>query len=299
MPKQHHQTTISKPDTKKVNSRYLNPKDDFAFKHIFTKETHLDLLMHFLNAVFKGKKVITKVQISKTEHKGNQKTDRKSVFDVHCTGADNEKFTIEMQKESSPYFADRLLFYAAILIQEQGKSVDANWNYKLPEIYFVAILDFKFAGMPADQYIHNVSLVETKSNLPFYKKLGYIYIELPGFNKTEKELKTDEDKWLFCIKHMGDLKDIPVSLKDDEIFNKLFKIAEVSNLTPAEMNAYQQSLKIKRDNYNHDQYILQQGEAKGEHKKAVEMALKLKHKNMPQVEIAELTGLTVEEIEAL
>ncbi len=102
---------------------------------------------------------------------------------------------------------------------------------------------------------------------------------------------------------MGDLKDIPVSLKDDEIFNKLFKIAEVSNLTPAEMNAYQQSLKIKRDNYNHDQYILkqglQQGDAKGKHKKAIEMALKLKHKNVPQVEIAELTGLTVEEIEAL
>ncbi|WP_316814254.1 Rpn family recombination-promoting nuclease/putative transposase [Pedobacter heparinus] len=295
MPKQHHQTTVTSIINKKINSRFLSPKDDFGFKHIFTKEHHQDLLIHFLNAVFKGRKVITKIQLGKTEHKGNQKQDRKSVFDVHCTGANNEKFTIEMQKESSPYFADRLLFYAAIQIQEQGKSVDANWNYKLPEIYFVAILDFRFADMPPDQYIHDVRLMETKSNLPFYKKLGYIYIELPGFHKTAVQLKTDEDKWLFCLKHMGDLKDIPVSLREDEIFKKLFEIAEVSNLTPAEMNAYQQSLKIKRDNYNHDQYILEQGE----HKKAVETAFVLKTKQIDIEVIVEATGLTIEEIQSL
>ena len=65
------------------------------------------------------------------------------------------------------------------------------------------------------------------------------------------------------------------------------------------MNAYQQSLKIKRDDYNHDQHTLQHGEAKGERKKALEMALKLKHKGMPLIEITELTSLTIDEIEAL
>jgi|GEM_PF-6593959 len=116
MPKHRHQTTISNADTKKVNLRFLNPKDDFAFKHIFTKASHIDLLMHFLNTVFKGDKVITKI---------------------------------------------RLLFYSAILIEEQGNLVDPKWNYMLPEIYFVAILDFKFKGMPDDQYVHDVKLVET------------------------------------------------------------------------------------------------------------------------------------------
>jgi predicted transposase/invertase (TIGR01784 family) len=215
-----------------------------------------------------------------------------------------------MQKESSPYFSDRLLFYSAILIQEQGKSVDANWDYKLPEIYFVAVLDFRFAGMPVDQYVHNVSLVETNSKRPFYEKLGFIYLELPSFNKTDKELKTDEDKWLFCLKHMGELKEIPVSLEEDPIFIKLFDIAEFSNLTPAEMNAYQQSLKIERDNYNHDQYVLQQGlqqgieleRAKAEKEKA-EMArntaLKLKSQKISIEIIADATGLSIGEIQSL
>jgi predicted transposase/invertase (TIGR01784 family) len=303
MPKHRHQTTISNADAKEVISRFLNPKGDFGFKHIFAKDTHADLLMHFLNAVFKGDKVITKVQLGKTEHKGNQKEDRKSVFDVHCTGKNKEKFTIEMQKENSPYFADRLLFYSAILIQEQGKAVDPQWNYKLPEIYFIAVLDFRFAGMPADQYVHNVSLVETKSNRPFYKKLEFIYIELPSFNKTDTQLKTDEDKWLFCLKHMGELEEIPVSLEKDPIFKKLFEIAEVSNLTPAEMNAYQQSLKIKRDNYVHDQNVLnqgiEQGKAKGRHEEALEIAREMRKDKFSIETIVKLTKLPIEEIEAL
>lgn len=204
-----------------------------------------------------------------------------------------------MQKESSSYFADRLLFYAAILIQEQGKSVDAHWNYNLPEIYFIAVVDFRFAGMPTDQYVHHVSLIETKSNLLFYKKLKFIYLELPSFNKTPKELETDQDKWLFCLKHLGNLKEIPVSLEGAPIFKKLFNIAEVSNLTSAEMNAYQQSLKIKRDNYNHDQYVLNQGEAKGKYKNSLEIARELKKEGLTVEFIAKTTKLSLEEIEAL
>ena len=85
------------------------------------------------------------------------------------------------------------------------------------------------------------------------------------------------------------------------------------------MNAYQQSLKIKRDNYNHDQYILKQGEAlgktkgeaeglakglqkgleEGEHKKAVEMACQMLADREPVEKIARYTKLSLEEIKAL
>ncbi len=54
---------------------------------------------------------------------------------------------------------------------------------------------------------------------------------------------------------MNKLKEIPVSLKDKEEFVKLVKIAEVSNLSPDEMSAYEASLKIARDNYSHDETI--------------------------------------------
>ena len=65
------------------------------------------------------------------------------------------------------------------------------------------------------------------------------------------------------------------------------------------MNEYQQSLKIQRDNNSALSYAKKEGEAKGEHKKAVEMASKLKAKHYPVNEIAELTGLTIREILSL
>ena len=44
--------------------KFLSPRNDFAFKHIFGSEKHQDILIHFLNDMleFKGDKVIQKVK---------------------------------------------------------------------------------------------------------------------------------------------------------------------------------------------------------------------------------------------
>jgi predicted transposase/invertase (TIGR01784 family) len=270
--------------------------------------------------VFAGRKVIKEIKLGKTDRKGDQKNNRKTVFDVYCTGDKGENFVVEMQKGSQLNFKDRILFYTANLIQEQGRSVAANWDYELTEVYFVAVMDFVFEDTPPRQYIHDVRLVEMHSKKEFYEKLGYIYIELPKFNKTANHLQTSKDKWLYSLKNMKTLTKIPVPLSNDPIFKKLFKVAEVSNLTPAEMSAYQRELKRKRDNYSHDQYMLhmmQKGieleRAKAEKEKAElkakalkekkEMAMatarKLKNKNIAIDIIVEATGLTLKEIEAL
>ncbi|WP_316812554.1 hypothetical protein [Pedobacter heparinus] len=77
------------------------------------------------------------------------------------------------------------------------------------------------------------------------------------------------------------------------------------------MNEYQQSLKIQRDNNATLRYAekearakgfaegLAEGLEKGKHKKAVEMALKLLTKGTALDEIADITGLTIKEIEEL
>ena len=76
------------------------------------------------------------------------------------------------------------------------------------------------------------------------------------------------------------------------------------------MNAYQQSLKIKRDNYNHDQYVLQQGlkqgieleraRAENEKKEIVrQTARNFKNIGLANEDIARGTGLSTAEIEAL
>ena len=73
-------------DAETTHSRYIDFKLDFSFHHFFAKEGHLDLLKDFLNGLFEGRKVIKEVRLGKTERKGDQKKNRKTVFDVYCTG---------------------------------------------------------------------------------------------------------------------------------------------------------------------------------------------------------------------
>lgn len=97
------------------------------------------------------------------------------------------------------------------------------------------------------------------------------------------------------LRHMNTLKEIPLSLRGKEEFVKLFNIAEVSNLDPDEMKAYQASLKIARDNYSHDETVRVEAKLEGKH----EIALKMLKKQEPIEKIAEYTGLSIEEIKAL
>ncbi|MDR6786660.1 putative transposase/invertase (TIGR01784 family), partial [Pedobacter africanus] len=69
--------------------------------------------------------------------------------------------------------------------------------------------------------------------------------------------------------------------------------------TPEEMNAYQKELKRKRDNYSHDQYILEQGLKQGKHERSVELAHEMIAEGYAIEEIIKLTKLTKEEILSL
>ncbi len=46
--------------------------------------------------------------------------------------------------------------------------------------------------------------MDSETKEVFYKKLGYIYIELLFFVKKEDELETDPDGWLYSLKHLSE-----------------------------------------------------------------------------------------------
>ena len=312
-------------------TKYINPRTDFSFGLIFGKEPNKDLLIDFLNGIFKGRKVIKDLQYNNPAHKGPRKKFRKTVFDLYCTDQDGRKFIVEMQQATQKYFKDRIIFYSANLIQEQGISVNANWDYKLPEIYSISLMNFCFDDSHPDQYSHHVKLVDMNTNTVFYNKLEYIFVELPKFQKKEDELETKEENWLFTINNLEKLDDIPLSLRDIKEFKKLFEVAQVGKLNQKDMNAYQQNLKTLRDDYAAEQYAkeiatkegraeglakglseglakglseglakgITKGITKGEYKKALEIALEMKKEGMNTAQIVKFTKLTAKQVEAL
>lgn len=228
--------------------KYINPFTDFGFKRIFGQEYNKDLLIDFLNSILKrDEDPIEDITYGANEQLAPTKEDRKSIVDIHCTSKKGDYFIVEMQKNKQTYFKDRMVFYASYPIINQAERGD-DWDYRLSAVYIVAIMDFSFPeNESSNDVLHHVKLVELENNKVFYDKLTFVYAEMPKFIKTLDELDDNTDKWLFVLKNISKLQELPEKLSN-RIFKKLFKSAEIAHFTKNEYFTYQESLKAYRDN---------------------------------------------------
>jgi predicted transposase/invertase (TIGR01784 family) len=243
-----------------MKERYINPFTDFGFKKIFGNENNKDILIDFLESLLPEKGKIKELKFLKTEHLGASQEDRKAIFDLYCENEKGEKYIVELQKAKQLYFKDRSLYYATFPIQEQANVGD--WNFKVNPVYTISIMDFVFDDTNKDQYIHNVQLIETTTGKVFSDKMRFIYIEMPKFEMQEKELKTHLEKWMYVLKNLYRLEDIPKKAQE-KIFKKLFISAEIANYNSKEREAYQKSVKYTRDWKNVLETTLEEGLERG------------------------------------
>lgn len=221
--------------------KYINPFTDFGFKRIFGLEQNKDILLDFLNEMMKDFDIfIQDLTYKNVEQHGVNEEDRKIIFDLYCVNDKGDYFTIELQKAKQNHFKDRLIYYSARTIQEQG--IKGKWNYELKAVYVIAIMDFVLEEKKVKVCSQ---LLDIETNEVFYDKLAFVNLYVKNFNKDEHELETNFDKWLFVLKNLSKMEHIPSRLQN-LIFNKVFQIAEYTKLSREEQNAYDESLK----NYN-------------------------------------------------
>ncbi len=282
--------------------RYINPYTDFGFKKLFGTEMNKDLLISFLNALFKDGPVVKEVIYVPNEQLGVYGS-RRAIFDVYCETESGEKIIVEMQKTEQAYFKDRSVFYSSFPIQQQGKT-GADWDFQLKSVYTIGILNFVF---PEDEYDpecyhHEVKLMDTTDHHVFYDKLTFIYLEMPKFNKTEDELEGMLDKWLFVLKNLTRLFDRPAALQE-RVFRKLFEQAEIARFTPEEVIEYEDSLKVYRDlkNSMDTSYMkgVVVGREEGREEERIANARKMKKLGVIPDIIVQVTGLLKEEVDRL
>ena len=240
--------------------RYINPLTDFGFKRLFGTEPNKNLLIDFLNVILPPQHRVKDLTYRSTENLGNTPLDRRAVFDLYCQSEKGEKFIVEMQKAKHNYFKDRSIYYASFPIQEQAEKGD--WNYKLDPVYTIGILDFVFdEDKNDDTLLHIVELKDQNCKI-FYEKLKFIYLELPKFKKTIDQLTDHFDKWIFLLKHLPDLEEPPLPLQEN-VFMQLFEVARITNFSPAEREAYENSLKYYRDMNGVIETAREEGKAQG------------------------------------
>lgn len=286
-----------------LKDKYINPFTDFGFKKLFGTEFNKPLLIDFLNEIISSETgKISELQFLSTENLAPYVNERKAIFDIYCENEQGEKFIVELQKAKQNYFKDRSVYYSTFPIQEQAKKGD--WNFELKAVYTIGILDFVFEEDKADKEVfhHEVKMIDTKTGKVFFDKLTYIYLEMPKFTKTESELETHFEKWLYVLKNLDKLSARPKKLQE-KIFSQLFEQAEIAQYTQEEYQQYEESLKYYRDIKNIKETAFddghQEGKIEGKKEGKTEVIIKMHQAGSSIDFIHQVTSFSVKEIKEI
>ena len=303
--------------------KYINPFIEFGFRKIFGEEASKPLLIDFLNALLPLESKIKELSFKNNEQLGIDALNKKAHYFIYCKNENGEKFIVELQKAERNYFIKRPIYYSSFLINEQVEK--GSWNYNFKAAYCVGILDFTFNDYKTDsdkgKVVHSIKL-KNKNGKLFYDKVTYIYLEMPNFKQVEEQLKTRLDRWMYFIKNLEDFESIPAIFKEEVFYNTLER-AELAKFSLQEMNNYQRSLKVFRDNINTFDYARQTAfeagraegrllgiagsivegkaveEAMGKIEAKIELVIQMKKRGFSIKDIADLTNFSKNEIEMM
>lgn len=213
--------------TKKFQGKtYLDPKYDPAFKELFDSE---DAIKDFLNDILElgnGDKIKSLTFAFDKAFRFRTPKSKKVVLDIFITTDSGRFLNIEMQKWKHEFFVDRTVLYNAALVikgkieldnselfKALSDAVRETKRYELPETISIWICDFELPGI-GNEYVDEWSIfsrnaVKNGCTSPIFSKNKYIMIGLPNFKKSEKEVHSRLDAWLYLLNHAGTDNKVP------------------------------------------------------------------------------------------
>lgn len=241
---------------------YINPLTDFGFKKIFGDG---EVMRAFLNDPLEPASEILSVEPLNSEMPPEVKEGRGVAYDVRCKTESGMEFIVEMQNTPQTHVADRILFYLSRAFSSQrshgrdvkiveGKPVRAKWDYKLRPVYCVFFMNFRLDGyVPRTKRTVKLKVEETGE--VFTETTRAYLLELPDYvGMPPENCATKADEWLYNIANMSTMntREIPFSDRQPAM-KRMFDIAEVANMTPAEAESYDISFESwlsSRDSYD-------------------------------------------------
>ncbi|MBC6685959.1 Rpn family recombination-promoting nuclease/putative transposase [Wolbachia pipientis] len=182
-------------------SKFLDARNDYAFKRIFGTEKNKDILIHFLNDIlgFTGLAAIHDVEFLATILDPEIAAKKQSIVDVLCKDSQGSKYIIEMQFTKTKGFEKRAQLYAA---KAYSRQLDKSGNYiDLQKVFFIAISNCNLLPKEVD-YISTHNIRDIKTNGHYLKDLQFVFIELPKFTKNRVEqLENRTERWCFFFKY--------------------------------------------------------------------------------------------------
>ena len=286
-------------------SKFLDPKNDVAFKKVFGSEKHKDILIHFINDILElngndqieGVEFLSPVQDAEIAYK------KQSIVDVLCKDKNGVQIIVEMQVAPTKGFEKRAQYYAAKAYSRQlnsGQEEDGKYQ-NLKEVIFIAIADcviFK----DKTEYKSDHVILDKNSHEHDLQDFSFTFIELPKFNKTNiSELNTILEKWCFFFKNAAKTseEDLEKLIGSDLVIKQAYDALSQFNWSEPELLAYDEEIKRIRDNIAALDYQYDKGIEKGIEKGMFKIAKDMIAKNYPLSDISSLTAISLDELQKL
>ena len=280
--------------------KFVDIKNDIAFRKIFGNENKKIILISFLNAVMKlrGEDCIADVDIMNPYQLPIIKNLKASIIDVKAKDKKGKTYIIEMQVAELEGLDKRLLYYTS---KDYAQQIESGEEYlKLKPVIFIGIFDFEFTQTPA--YLSHHAVCDVENGERIIKDMDFYFIELPKFNKPLKELREITDKWIYFIKEAKNLNVVPDNVDDDGL-KAAYTDANKFSWTKEELEAYDYASMRKQDERGRVSLAIKRAveaaEKKTEKDTTLKIAATMKAKKLDSQTIADFTGLSIEEIESL
>ncbi len=287
----------------------ISPRVDIAFKKIFGVEQNKDLLISLINAIVGQEDQVAELTLLNPYNPQNFLHEKLSILDIKARGIDGKRFNIEIQISDEADYDKRALYYWAKLYTDQLKAAE---DYgQLSKAIGIHILNF--ISIPQTEKYHNVfHITEKETGLLYFKDLELHTLELKKFaDNTAGELREVADKlkggldiWLAFLTRNDLLgsTNLPSNLNNPSL-KKAISVLEVMNFTEEERGAYEDHLKWLRIEANSlkkaEHKGREEGREEGIQTRNLEIAKNMLRKGYSLDVVAELTGLSQEELEGL
>ncbi|GBU08967.1 hypothetical protein AwWohl_01050 [Gammaproteobacteria bacterium] len=284
---------------------HLSPRADIVFKKIFVKNS--DLLISMLNdlLMFEDDRCIKTLKYLSPEQTPNFMGLKNSTVDVKCTDQEDRIFLIEMQMVWNDIFDKRVLYNSCKAYADQVKAGDEK--YTLYPVYSLNIVNTNFRS-DTSGYYHHYTIKDDLENAVQLPGLEFVFIELAKFTKNPNVGNPRfKNIWLKMLT-ITDTTKIDQELLDNDLTSRAIDLTEEAYFTKEEREIYAQYWSLVRtNNAIYDGSEAAKSEAKGKAEGKAEglaegnlhNALKMKLKGISIADIADITGLSIDQINLL
>ena len=300
--------------------RVVNRMNDYAFKRIFGSPENCDILMAFCNAVLDRPpgEEIASLELLDRELDPEYLADKAGRLDILARTASGTLINIEVQVQNVGDTRKRMLFYWSRLYV--GQLASGADYYQLAPTISVNVLNF--VELPGEDYHSVFTLRRQEDGYRLIEDLELHFLELPKMRALKRLPRTPLEKWLFYLNNaegetMDQIaKEVPMIQKArtvEELFmqmeheRRLYELREkgLHDIATLQKHARQEGHKegVEEGRREGIKKGVEKGRKEGVEKGRKEglrtSARNMLRKGMPMALVAEVTGLSPDEVAAL